>query len=142
MFVQRYCLFSPGLKNSKKIALKRLNSRGGILSRGNYFGHWFQFIADIACLFVAISTAIMPFRELSVWPNDMVNKITRVNPICVSSHIDGLSMSNLNKQLSLMQQAHIQWTRFDFAMNVIEPSQEISSGNIMTASSTQQLLME
>lgn len=47
----------------------------------------------------------------------------RVDPICVASHLEHLSNADLIQQLSLMQQAGIIRTRFDFNMATIEPLQ-------------------
>src|SRR5690348_15080152 len=44
----------------------------------------------------------------------------RVNPICVDSHLNGLSTANVDRQLNLMQQAGIVWTRFDFYRSGVE----------------------
>ncbi len=55
-------------------------------------------------------------------------------------HLNWLSNSDLNKQLYLMQQAGIQWTRFDFTMDIIEPSPGnfhwISYDNIVNTAAT------
>lgn len=50
-------------------------------------------------------------------------KTNRVNPVCVVSHLEHLSNADLTQQLSLMQQAGIIRTRFDFNMAAIEPLQ-------------------
>lgn len=44
------------------------------------------------------------------------SKPGRINPICVSSHIEeeDLSAANIDKQLDMMKQAGVAWVRFDF----------------------------
>lgn len=47
----------------------------------------------------------------------------RINPIGISAHLEGLSQSDANKQLDLIQQAGINWIRLEFHWNTIEPIQ-------------------
>jgi hypothetical protein len=47
-------------------------------------------------------------------------KAERINPVCVSSHIDEISQTNLEKQTTLMQQAGVNWVRFDFVWDNME----------------------
>src|SRR5882757_4114648 len=51
-----------------------------------------------------------------------MTKAPRINPIGISSHLEGLSQSDANKQLNLMQAAGIHWVRQEFHWNTIEPS--------------------
>ena len=57
--------------------------------------------------------------------NVAAGKPDRVNPICVDSHLAGLSTANIDKQLTLMQQAGIAWTRFDFYRSGVETAQGV-----------------
>jgi arabinogalactan endo-1,4-beta-galactosidase len=50
-------------------------------------------------------------------------KPNRVNPVCISSHLNELSNNDIVRQLDLMQQAGINWTRFDFVWNEMEFAQ-------------------
>ncbi len=58
--------------------------------------------------------------------NASSTKQPRVNPMCVASHLDRhLTNSDIDTQLTLMQQAGIKWTRFDFDDYVVNPSQGV-----------------
>ena len=39
----------------------------------------------------------------------------RVNPVCVDTHLNWLDNASIDKQLALMKQAGVKWTRFDFS---------------------------
>lgn len=47
------------------------------------------------------------------------------NPVCISSHINGLSQSDLDKQTTLMTKAGINWVRFDVNWSDIEQTKGI-----------------
>jgi hypothetical protein len=47
-------------------------------------------------------------------------KAGRIDPICVASHLNGLSSEEADRQLTLMQEAGVAWTRFDFTRSGIE----------------------
>lgn len=53
----------------------------------------------------------------------LVTKTQRINPIGISSHLNGLSPSDVDKQLNLMQQCGINWIRFEFLWKDVEPTQ-------------------
>ncbi len=83
-----------------------------------------KIILVVLLVIVIIETFIL-FSSLSHGHTTTVTtKTYRINPMCVSSHLNGLSNSDLNTQLNLMKKAGIKWTRFDFTMDVIEPSQD------------------
>lgn len=46
----------------------------------------------------------------------------RVNPVCSSAHLNWYSQTDLDKQTTLMQQAGINWVRFDFVWIDMEPA--------------------
>jgi hypothetical protein len=48
---------------------------------------------------------------------------SRINPIGICAHLGALSSTDLNKQLDLMQQAGINWIRFDMFWGTVEPTQ-------------------
>jgi len=52
-------------------------------------------------------------------------KLNRVNPLCISSHIDGLSPADVDKQTMLMQKAGIKWVRFDVNWGTIEQTKGV-----------------
>lgn len=52
-------------------------------------------------------------------------KSRRVNPVCSSAHLNGLSQSDVDKQTTLMQKAGINWVRFDFFWIDMEPQQGV-----------------
>jgi hypothetical protein len=49
----------------------------------------------------------------------------RIDPVCVSSHIDRLGASDVDKQTSLMQAAGVNWVRFDVAWAAIEQTKGV-----------------
>ncbi len=55
----------------------------------------------------------------------MPHKKNRVNPVGISSHINWLSNADIDRQLTLMQQAGINWIRFDFPWTQFEATQGV-----------------
>lgn len=61
---------------------------------------------------------LTPTTEPLITPDP--TKPYRVNPVCASAHLNRLSITDADKQLSLMQQAGVSWVRFDFGWNEME----------------------
>jgi len=53
------------------------------------------------------------------------NKPKRVNPLCTAAHLTWLAQADLDRQITLMQQAGIQWVRLDFAWFDMEMSPNV-----------------
>ena len=51
----------------------------------------------------------------------------RVNPVCVSSHLDHIPLADVDKQTTLMQQAGVNWVRFDVLWASIEQTKGVYS---------------
>lgn len=66
------------------------------------------------------TVALTPTPNALVTPTPSQNKQSRVNPVCISSHLDRLSTTDIDKQLTLMQQAGANWIRFDFVWGAME----------------------
>jgi hypothetical protein len=47
-------------------------------------------------------------------PQDAQAKTRRINPVCVASHVNWLSQSDVDRQTTLMQQAGVNWNRMTF----------------------------
>ncbi len=75
---------------------------------------FFLFIILFFLLLLAAKTNAARFTPQTLTP--------RVNPVCSSAHLNWLSQSDVNKQTTLMQQAGINWVRFDFIWSDMEPT--------------------
>jgi endo-1,4-beta-mannosidase len=68
--------------------------------------------------------AVVPTEAPSVSPTLTVTQSgsmsQRVNPVCVSSHLNNISQADVDEQTTLMQQAGIKWVRFNVVWGNVE----------------------
>jgi hypothetical protein len=98
---------------------------------------FFLFISISICLSVLLhlwaTNKVIPIASekshisssASIAINALTGKPGRVDPICVASHLNGLSRDDVDRQLTLMQQTGIAWTRFDFNRSGVETAQGV-----------------
>lgn len=71
-----------------------------------------------------LTPTLEPTLEPTLTP---IVRADRVNPICSASHLNRLRTATIDRQLTLMQQAGIAWTRFDFEWDQMEYAEGVWS---------------
>jgi hypothetical protein len=86
-------------------------------------------LATATSLQITGAPAVAPgdVKKSAVEDGAKLSRPRRINPVCSSAHLNRLSKANLDRQTSLMQQAGIQWVRFDFVWFDMEPSPNVYS---------------